>query len=310
MSAAAPVPGNGAGRWRGGLLFLCVVMLFATVDATAKHLVGRYPAPFLNAVRYAATCTVAIAMLANAGRLRFWRTPHRGLLVLRGLMLAVMGTCFMTALLWMPLAEATAIYFMAPLVVVALSPWLLAERVGVRQWLAVATGFAGMLLIVRPGGQLSWIGTVLMVAAMLGYALLQLLTRRMAGKVDATVQYGFAAIICMIATGLPAPFFLPAVWPDLVDWLTILAMGFMSALAQVLLILALQRAPASTLAPLNYCHLLLALVYSAWWFGRWPDAMAMGGIALIVAAGLSLTLPGRPAAAAVSPSSIDSRQPS
>lgn len=309
MNAIAAGADRPPGWWRGGLLFLCVVMLFATVDATAKHLVGRYPAPFLNAVRYAATLTVAIVMLVGSGRLRFWRTPHRGMLTLRGLMLAIVGTCFMTALLWMPLAEATAIYFMAPLVVVALSPWLLAERVGARQWVAVAAGFAGMLLIVRPGAHLSWIGTALMAAATLGYALLQLLTRRMAGKVDAQVQYGFAAVICMIATGLPAPFFLPAVWPDVADWLAIVAMGFMSALAQVLLILALQRAPASTLAPLNYFHLLLALVYSAWWFGRWPDGMAMAGIALIVGAGLSLTLPRR-AGVATSPSSLDSRQPS
>ncbi len=68
-------------------------------------------------------------------------------------------------------------------------------------------------------------------------------------------------------------------------------MGLMSAAAQVLLILALQRAPASRLAPLNYFHLLLALVYSALWFGRWPDALALAGIALIVVAGLTQTLP-------------------
>ncbi|MGO4578420.1 DMT family transporter [Cupriavidus sp. 2TAF22] len=293
MRAAAPAGGSAAGWWRGGLIFLCAVALFATVDATAKHLVERYPAPFLNAVRYAATATVAMLMLARSGRLRFWRTPHRGLLALRGVMLALVGTCFMTALLWMPLAEATAIYFMSPLVIVALSPWLLGEHVGSRKWLAVGAGFAGMLLIVRPGSQLSPLGTLLMVAAAFAYALLQLLTRRLAGKADAGVQYGFAAVICMIATGLPAPFFLPAVWPGAADWLAILAMGFMSAGAQVLLILALQRAPASTLAPLNYCHLLLALVYSALWFGRWPDGPAMAGIALIIAAGLSLTLPTR-----------------
>ena len=72
-----------------------------------------------------------------------------------------------------------------------------------------------------------------------------------------------------------------------------LAMGLMSAAAQVLLIFALQRAPASTLAPLNYFHLLLALLYSALWFGRWPDGVALAGIGLIMAAGLSLTLPRR-----------------
>jgi len=286
-------PGPAAGWRAGALIFLCVVGLFATVDATAKHLVERYPAPFLNAVRYGATFAVALGLLAARGRSRWWDTPHRGLLVLRGLMLAVVGTCFMTALLWMPLAEATAIYFMAPLLVVALSPWMLGERVGARQWLGVAAGFGGMLLIVRPGGQLPLLGTLLMLAAALAHALLQLLTRRMAGRVDAGVQYGFAAVICLLATGVPAPFFPPAAWPGLADWCAMLAMGLMSAAAQVLLIFALQRAPASTLAPLNYFHLLLALVYSALWFGRWPDGLAMGGIALIMGAGLTLALPAR-----------------
>ena len=304
-SPAAPTQGD---DWRrGALLFLCAVMLFATVDASAKHLLERYPAPFLNAVRYAATAVVAVALLARGGASAFWHTPFRVALMVRGAMLAVVGTCFMTALLWMPLAEATAIYFTAPLVVVALSPWLLGERVGLRQWGAVVAGFAGMLLIVRPGGALSPLGTALMLAATLAYALLQLMTRRMAGRVDARLQYGYAALICLVATGVPAPFFPPAAWPDLLDWSIILAMGLMSAAAQVLLIHSLQRSPASMLAPLNYCHLLMALVYSAWWFGRWPDSVALAGIALIVVAGLSLTLPWRPARR-FSLSSIDPRQ--
>ena len=267
MSGAARGAGRVAHRrW----IFLCVVALFATVDATAKH--GRtLSRAFLNAVRYAATFAVALGMLEWCGRARWWDTPHRALLVVRGLMLAVVGTCFMTALLWMPLAEATAIYFMAPLLVVALSPWCWGERVGARQWLAVVAGFAGMLLIVRPGGRLPALGTALMLAAALAYALLQLLTRRMAGRVDAGVQYGFAAVICLLATGVPAPLFrrrLAGPGRLVRD----AGHGLMSAAAQVLLIFALQRAPASTLAPLNYFHLLLALLYSALWFGRWPTA--------------------------------------
>ena len=97
-------------------------------------------------------------------------------------MLATVGTCFMTALIWMPLSEATAIYFTSPLIMVALSPWLLGERVRAAQWAAVAVGFAGMLLIVRPGADLPWLGTLLMAVSAVSYAVFQVLTRKLAGR--------------------------------------------------------------------------------------------------------------------------------
>ena len=124
-------------------------------------------------------------------------------------MLATVGTCFMTALIWMPLSEATAIYFTSPLIMVALSPWLLGERVRAAQWAAVAVGFAGMLLIVRPGADLPWLGTLLMAVSAVSYAVFQVLTRKLAGPVPGPVQYAYTALICLIATALPAPFFLP-----------------------------------------------------------------------------------------------------
>lgn len=81
----------------------------------------------------------------------------------------------------MPLAEATAIYFTAPLLMVALSPWLVGEQVRRSRWVAVTVGFGGMLLIVRPGGDLPWLGTLLMAVSAVCYAIFQLLTRRLAG---------------------------------------------------------------------------------------------------------------------------------
>ena len=159
-------------------------------------------------VRYVAVATLALFLLWRAGRPRLRDAPQ-GLLVLRGLMLATVGTCFMTALIWMPLSEATAIYFTSPLIMVALSPWLLGERVRAAQWAAVAVGFAGMLLIVRPGADLPWLGTLLMAVSAVSYAVFQVLTRKLAGPVPGPVQYAYTALICLIATALPAPFFLP-----------------------------------------------------------------------------------------------------
>lgn len=181
------------------------------------------------------------------------------------------------------------------MIMVALSPWLLGESVGRAQWLAVAVGFGGMLLIVRPGADLPALGTVLMAVAAVSYAIFQLLTRKLAGQVPGHVQYAYTAFICLLMTALPAPFFLPQPWPGLADSLVIIALGLCNGLAQILLIGAFQRVEASTLAPLNYCHLLMAVAFSTFWFGMPPDAPATAGMALIVAAGIFLVTRRAPA---------------
>ncbi|EWM40252.1 eamA-like transporter family protein [Bordetella holmesii 41130] len=167
-------------RTAGILCFLAALVALATFDAASKHMLAFYPAPFLNVVRYSAVSTIALFLLAGRGAARWSRQPYKPLLLARGLALGTVGTCFMTALIWIPLSEATAIYFTSPLILVALSPWLLGEHVGLPQWLAVGAGFAGMLLIVRPGGDLPALGTALMAVAAMAYAIFQVLTRKLA----------------------------------------------------------------------------------------------------------------------------------
>ena len=294
MSAAGTVqalrpPGS---RGAGVALFFCALIAFASYDAFCKFMLQFYPAPFVNIMRYVSVSGIALAMLLRHGDLRFWRTPQKRLLLLRGAMLATVATCFMTALIWMPLAEATAIYFTAPLLMVALSPWLLGEQVRRSRWVAVIVGFGGMLLIVRPGGSLPLLGTVLMAVAAVCYAIFQLLTRRLAGLVPSPVQYAWTAAVCLVVTLLPAPFFLPAHTPPVADVLLLLAGGACSAAAQWLLLAAFERVEASTLAPLNYFQLLLAVGFSTFWFRKPPDAIAIAGIALIMAAGIYLARAG------------------
>jgi drug/metabolite transporter (DMT)-like permease len=231
-------------------------------------------------MRYLSVIVVAFTMLCRHGDLRLWRAPQKPLLLLRGAMLVTVATCFMTALIWMPLAEATAIYFTAPLLMVALSPWLLGERVQRSRWVAVTVGFGGMLLTVRPGNQLPLLGTVLMAVAAVCYAVFQLLTRRLAALVPSPVQYAYTALVCLVVTAIPAPFFWPAQPVPLHD------------------VLLLAGGACSAAAPLNYLQLLLAVAISSLWFHRPPDALATTGIALILAAGIYLAR-SRPAPRAV-----------
>jgi len=283
--AALRPPGS---RSAGIALFFCALVAFASYDAFCKKMLQHYPAPFVNVMRYLAVGGIAFAVLLRHGDLRLWRAPHKRWLLLRGAMLATVATCFMTALIWMPLAEATAIYFTAPLIMVALSPWLVGERVRRSRWAAVLVGFAGMLLIVRPGSDLPRLGTVLMAIAAVCYAVFQLITRRLAGQVAGPVQYAYTALVCLVATALPAPLFLPAQAPGAGAVLLLLAGGACSAAAQWLLLAAFERVEASTLAPLNYFQLLLAVGFSTFWFHKPPDALAMSGMALIIAAGVYL----------------------
>jgi drug/metabolite transporter (DMT)-like permease len=290
--AAALAPAANQQR-QGMLLFLAALLAFACYDAFAKQMLAHYPATLMNLTRYAAVGSMAAVLLGRHGDWRVWRQPHQGLLLLRSLMLAIVATSFMTALASMPLAEATAIYFTAPLIMVALSPWVLGEQVGRVQWVAVLVGFAGMLLIVRPGGALPLTGTLLMALAAVCYALFQVLTRRLSGLVPAPVQYAYMAAMCLVVTNLPALFSAPVAWPGGVELAVLVAGGFVSGAAQLLLLAAFRRVSASVLAPMNYLQLLLAVLISTFWFQRPPDTLALGGMALIGAAGVYLALPRR-----------------
>jgi len=279
----------------GIALFLGALVLFALYDAFAKQMVAVHPPAVVNLGRYIFIGAIALVLLLRHGDFRLWHQPHQKLLTARSVALAVVATCFMTALVTMPLAEATAIYFTAPLIMVALSPWLLGERVGRAQWTAVLLGFAGMLFIVRPGGNLPLAGTLLMAVSAVCYALFQVLTRRLSGLVPAPVQFAHMALACLIITNLPM-LFMPSLtlppWPDMA---LLIAGGAVSGGAQLLLLAAFRRVAAATLAPLNYVQLLLAVLISTLWFHRPPDALALAGMALIAFAGVYLARARRPA---------------
>ncbi len=281
-------------RAAGVCMFLAALLCFALYDAFAKQMVGQFSPVAVNLGRYIAVGGLAVAWLLHSGEWRPWRAPHQRLLLLRALMLALTATCFMTALVSMPLAEATAIYFTAPLVMVALSPWLLGERVAARQWLAVAAGFAGMLLIVRPGGALPLAGSLLMAVAALCYAMFQLLTRKLSGRVPPATQYAYMAAVCLVVTQLVSQMpHMPGAdgaWPGALQMGLLVAGGLVSGLAQWLLLAAFRRVPLATLAPMNYLQLLLAVLISSFWFQRPPDALALAGMGLITAAGVALAL--------------------
>jgi drug/metabolite transporter (DMT)-like permease len=211
-------------------------------------------------------------------------TPERSWLILRGC--GFLGaTCFMAgALSLMPLATAVTLMFVGPFIVTALSALLLKEQVGWRRWSAIAFGFAGMLIVVRPGiGGVGW-SALLVLGATLLWSLGVLITRQLGGRVDAMTMLVWQAITGFV---LAAPVcFATWVTPTRAEAAWLIANGVLNLGGQWLIARALQMAPVATLAPLTYMGLAWATILGWLIFGTLPDGWTYLGAAVIVAAGL------------------------
>jgi drug/metabolite transporter (DMT)-like permease len=305
MSSLSHVPQPAVVRqvqWlKGCAIFLCSLVAFACLDALAKDLVGRYSAPLVNMARYSVIIVLAWCVMWVNRVPIYIRPAERKLLIYRGALLGSVGICFMPALQYLPLAEATALYFVSPLIVVLLAPLVLRETVGFKQYAAVVLGMVGMLLIVNPVGDasttqsagtgVSLFGSLLMLVAATGYALVQLLTRKLAHRVQSEQMFAYSSLICWLLGLAVLVCWWPTKWPNLGDTLEIILMGLSGGIGQFLLIYAFKTVPASTLAPFNYFQLVLAVIFGELFFAQMPSLLSLTGIALIVAAGLSLTLP-------------------
>ena len=289
-------------QWlKGCAIFLCSLVAFACLDAFAKDLVGRYSAPLVNFARYTVIIVLAWCLMWLKRIPMRVGSAERKLLIYRGALLGMVGIFFMPALQYLPLAEGTALYFVSPLMVVLLAPVVLRETVGFKQYVAVVLGMIGMLCIVNPFGHassdtavdagLSLFGSLLMLVSATGYALVQLLTRKLANRVQSEQMFAYSALICWLLGFLVLLFWWPTKWPNTRDAIEMILMGVSGGIGQFLVIYAFKTVPASTLAPFNYFQLVLAVIFGELFFAQMPSLLSLMGMALIVAAGLSLTLP-------------------
>ncbi|MFS8085583.1 MAG: DMT family transporter [Acidobacteriota bacterium] len=167
---------------RGIALMLVTTACFAALDTLSK-LTNRYlPVNEIVWGRYVFHGLALALLMGPSMKLGLVRTAHPGMQILRALMLLVSSWLFVFALVYLPLAEAAAISFVSPLVLTALSGPLLGDKVRRSQWLAVAVGFAGVLVLIRPGGKLFDIATLLPLGSSVSYALFQIITRKYAGR--------------------------------------------------------------------------------------------------------------------------------
>ncbi len=301
---------NGRDQTSFGILFILIATFAISVnDMLIKQLSGDYPLHEMVFVRSAIGIFFSILILQFEGGFRMLRTDRPGLHLLRGLFIVIANMLFFAALAVMPLADATALYFVAPLLITVLSIPFLGEKVGIRRLAAVAVGFVGVVVMLRPGGfggqsPVDPLIQILPVVAAFAYACMQILTRRlgisstasaMAIYIQATfilVSLGFWIIAGdgRFAEGVEnksAIFLLRAwTWPASNDWPWFLLLGLSSAVIGYSLSQAYRTSNAATIAPFEYVALPMSIMWGWVVFGEFPDIWVGLGIALIGGAGL------------------------
>jgi drug/metabolite transporter (DMT)-like permease len=269
----------------GILLIMFAVFLFSTMDTLAKYMLrSSYPLPPLIWARYTVHFAFMIALLAPRLGLALVRTRRPVLQVLRGLALVASTGFFYLALTYLPLAEAAAIGFVAPVLVASLSGPMLGERVTSRQWIAVTMGFLGVLVIIRPGGGLLSFAVVFPLMSALVFALYQIMTRKLAGRENPFTSLFYTALVGSVVTTLAVPF----AWqtPTLPQLGIMIAIGGLGGFGHFLMIQAVERASPSALAPFIYTQLVWSTLLAWITFGEFPDPGSLLGMLVIAGAGL------------------------
>lgn len=276
---------------KNGILFhVAGLWVLSGLDASGKYLaMAGVPILMVSWVRYSVhTLLSSAVLLPRRGRGLLRTHSLRGQL-LRGALMILSTVLFFSVLKRVPLAEATAMNFMAPIMLMALAPWLLHEPHRLHRWCGVALGFAGMLLVVRPGTGLDPLGIALGLATALTFACFQIATRRLAQDDPLTTNY-YGGLIGTIALTLALPWFWET--PDLSPWQwgLLLSTGVTGAIGHGLQAVAYARTPATLLAPYSYLQILSAVSLGWAVFGQLPDATTALGIVCICAAGVAVAL--------------------
>jgi len=269
------------------LLIVGAVACFTLLDGIVKYLTAYYPIALLVWARYVVQAVAMVIWLAPRMGSRLIRTRQPQLQLARGAILIASSLCFVNALRRMPLAEATAINYTTPTLVILLAVVVLKERMTRPRWAFVVAGMAGMLLIVRPGTAILGAGSAFALAAALCYAAFQILTRQLAAE-DPRVTLFYPALVGSVLMTLILPFIewpLDIAWPHVV---LVLLSGALGTIGHFLFILAFQRAPASGLTPFTYLQIVFATLFGWALFGQFPDGAALAGMAIIGGSGLLL----------------------
>jgi drug/metabolite transporter (DMT)-like permease len=266
---------------------LVAVLLFATLDALVKAAAPRFSVVQIVFFRSLFAFLPLMIAIWWTGGPAVLRTRHPLYHAARGTLGLVAMGCFYTALGRMPLADVVAISFSGPLFIALLAGPMLGERVGLGRWLAITVGFAGVLLVLRPGTAVFSATSLLPLLGALAYSSIMVLVRRAGTREHAVATAVFFTLFTTAASATV----LPWSWQSplgLADWSLLIAIGVVGGCGNLCLTQAFRGAPVALLAPLEYTALLWGLLFGYAFWGERPDALMLVGAATIALSGLAV----------------------
>ncbi|RYF51320.1 MAG: DMT family transporter [Comamonadaceae bacterium] len=303
---ASPSPASQAvsGRGRQGViasprpllgiaLLVCAMWVLSGLDATGKFLLSiEVPLIALTWTRYALHMVICLALFLPARGARVLRSRFPRAQIARGCAVACATMLFFSTLRYLPLAEASAINFLAPLLTLTVAPYLLKEKPSAARWAAAGIAFVGVLIIVRPGAGLHPIGTLLGLATACTMCVQHVSTRKIAGDDPFTSLIWTGALGTLLLTPILL-WQLDAVGAALsrlsvTQWVLLISTGVTGSIGHLLQIMAYRNAAASTLAPFIYLQILSAAGLGWLIWGHFPDQVTWIGIGVICASGISI----------------------
>ena len=268
------------------LLVFGAGLLFSLLDTSAKYLVlSGMAAPFVAWMRFAVHIVLVLILFrawSNPAMFKVASLPRQ---IIRGMFLFGSTIFNFAALQTLQLAETMSFYFFAPMVITALAGPLLGEWAGWRRWMAVIAGFAGVLVITRPGVGTFEMGHIYAICSTLCYCSYVIMTRHMASSetAESLIFYSALAPVVLMSPVVPYTASLPTEpW----HWLILIALGFFGGFGHWLLIKAYRQATTTALAPYPYLQMVWMIGLGYLVFGQFPDGWTLGGAAIIVASGL------------------------
>jgi drug/metabolite transporter (DMT)-like permease len=288
---------------------MLAVLSFVLLDSTAKLLAQELPVVQLLWARYVISFALLVVLAPWFGWRSLTRTAQPRVQVLRGVLLVCATASVFTGVRYLPVADFYAISFVSPAIVAAIAIPVLGERVGPAKWTAIALGFAGVLIIIRPGAGAFSLAAIFPLAMAMFYACFQVVTRFLGPGESPFATVFYTMLVGTAATSLAVPF----QWqtPDLTTALLLFWMGIIGLAGQLLLVGAFRHAQASLLAPLSYTQIVWATIIGYAVFGDIPDLPTVVGSLIVIASGLALTHPRLSAAETpnVTTAAVDPKEP-
>ena len=280
----SPATDKSAATLAGIGLTLIAMACFATLDTLTKYVSASVPVFMAIWFRYTVQAVLTTAVVLPMRGKQIFYTVHPKFQVLRGVLLVSTSMLAFLSLKFMPVGEFTAVVMIAPLIITLLAATLLGEKVSPLRWALVAGGFAGTLIIIRPGQDVFEWHTLLPIGLAFLMAWFQTLTSKLAKTEDPVTMHLYTGWVGALVAALGLPF----VWQSLPSfelWGLMALVGVLGAVGHFLLILAYQRAPAATVTPYLYAQIGFAMLGGWLLFSHVPDGFSIFGMAMIAVCG-------------------------